>query len=124
MTTTVISHTRKVPTQTRPPKAIKYATERKELLDKLINILGISKTNNIFYIQDIDDDKKNQILALADDAKQYFRSSTWTYFTDTPEFPWVSLTRSILHNMDIKTKTISIRDKTRKVIKNGLSVTL
>lgn len=86
----------------RIPKEIKYVKERQELLNKLLKILGISETNKVFYVDDLDKDdaKQKQILDLVEDVKQYFTYGKWVYFTkdNVPE-PCLSLAKSILKDM-------------------------
>ena len=66
----------------RPKKVTIYEKERKELLKKLNDILGITQENNIFHLSDIDKDvnKQNQIMALESDMKLYLNCKTWNYY--------------------------------------------
>ncbi|ARF08053.1 hypothetical protein Catovirus_1_103 [Catovirus CTV1] len=85
----------------RVPKDIKYTKERKELVDKLLNILGITDTNKIFYVDELDGNeaKQKQILDLVHEVKQYFTYGGWVYFAknNVPD-PCLSLTKSILRD--------------------------
>jgi len=93
----------------RPLKALKYQKEKDEILIKLNNILGITETNDTFYLHTVDDDenKINQIMALFDDCKLYFNASGWAV-TCKPvhQRRYLSLTRSIYKDMGYKLDSI------------------
>ena len=57
-----------------PKKIEKYDTERKEVIDKLLVILGINEVNNMFSLHKIDEDNNIQqkILDLEPEIKKYF----------------------------------------------------
>ena len=71
-------------TKNRSTKKDLYKKEQEDILNKINTILGISKDNNTIYLYDIenDDDKKNQILALSDNVKKYFKTSNWAFYKD------------------------------------------
>jgi hypothetical protein len=109
----------------RPKKTNKYIIERKKILDDILLLLGITEKNKFFYIEDIDidKDKKDKIIALADEVKRYFRCSNWSYFVKTVPYPWLSISKSILKDMKVVIRTTSIRDnKKRIVLKRGYIV--
>jgi hypothetical protein len=86
----------------RPAKKYKYENERNNIITKLNEILGITNTNNIFYLSDIDNDvnKQNQIIDLENDSKLYLNSCCWSYFTkDLKTRKYLSLLRSIYKDM-------------------------
>jgi len=98
----------------RPLKAIKYQKEKNDILIILNNILGITETNNIFYLYDIDNDenKKNQIMDLLDDCKKYFNTSEWTVVArNVTARRYLSLTRSIYKAMNYKLTSMVKTDK-------------
>lgn len=107
----------------RLSKECQFKEERKKLLDTLLDILDINKTNTIFYIEDINNSeaKQQKILLLVEDIKKYFAYGNWVYFckrnvTD----PCVSLSKSILKDMDVKITTVTIRDNdTKTILKHG-----
>lgn len=112
----------------RTPKNEKYAQERKVVLNRLLNIININEKNNVFFIDELENDegKKKQILELVDDIKQYFSYCSWVYFskTDVPH-PCTSLVKSILKDMNIKSNSVSIRDNaTNRVDKKGHKILL
>ena len=99
----------------KPKKIIskkdKYVNERQNVLNRLYIILGITDTNKIFYLDDIDANrgKVNQIIELVPDVKLYFRCSSWSIFA-TPERvekKWLSLTKAIIKDMGYKTTSFT-----------------
>lgn len=112
----------------RPLKNLKFANERKIVLDKLLKILGITKENNIFYVDELDKDsvKIKEILNLETEIKQYFSCSGWTCFTkNCKNKKYLSLIKSLLKNMNVTISSVSLTDtQTRKVIKQGYKVGL
>jgi hypothetical protein len=54
-------------------KEDKYSKEQSIILTKLNNILGISDTNNKFYLCDMNDSVQKQIEGLLDDVKRYYK---------------------------------------------------
>lgn len=71
-------------TKIRSTKKDLYKKEQEEILNKINTILGISKDNNTIYLYDIENDesKKEQILALSDDVRKYFKTSNWAFYKD------------------------------------------
>jgi len=93
----------------RPLKAVKYQKEQIEILNKLNNILGITETNDTFYLHTIDDDeiKKNQIIALLDDCKLYFTTGGWAVICKPAHVRrYLSIVRSIYKDMGYKLDAI------------------
>ncbi len=115
-------------THGRIPKDIKFIKEKKEVLNKILNILEINEKNNTFYINDIENDinKKEQIFNLVKDIKQYFSCGRWVYFSK-PNVPnmCTSLIKSILKDMNIRFDSVSIRNNgTNKIDKMGYRINL
>ena len=71
-------------TKIRSTKKDLYKKEQEEILNKINTIFGISKENNTIYLYDIENDesKKEQILALSDDVRKYFKTSNWAFYKD------------------------------------------
>lgn len=111
-------------------KLIKYKCDRTKkilenkiqcciILDKLIQILGITKDKNNFSLFEMDNDqnKINNILSLETDVEKNFATSRMIYFSnkknnkDTNR-PYLNLIRNILKALDItyynKVTTITI----------------
>ena len=110
----------------RPSKKIKYASEQKEILNRLFIILGIIDRNKVFYLDDIEAEAKKQqdILNLIPDVKKYFNCGTWTCFTNK-EMPnqYISLVKYILKDMNIKTASISMmNEKNKNLKKRGIQI--
>ena len=103
------------------PKTIQnYTNERNELLQKMFNILGISKENNNLSLKKLDEDTDMQqkIIELIPDIKKYFVCSRWSYFSNQhTDFKrsYLSLIKSVLKSMDINIKSKII---TRKLSEN------
>jgi hypothetical protein len=120
-------------------KLIKYKCDRTKkisenkiecsiILDKLIQILGITKDKNNFSLFDMDKDqnKINNILFLEKDVEKYFATSRMSYFNnkknnkDTNR-PYLNLIRNILKALDItyynKVTTITIDSIKHNTIK-------
>lgn len=106
----------------RPPK-YKFEKEKKEILDKLYGILDVSPNNRRFYFDDLkgDVDKQNQILNLSEDIKIIFNVSKWPFYVkqDVKE-PSLSLVKSVLKDMKVKTRNIINMDK--EVAKEGIEI--
>ena len=90
------------------PKSIdKYTNERKDILQKIFNILEISDNNKTFSLKKLDEDenKQNSIIELENDIKKYFLCSRWTYFSNkNREFKrsYLSLIKAIMKDLDVK----------------------
>ena len=99
-----------------PKKVEQYNNERKQLLDKLFNILEINENNNMFSLHKLDNDieKQNKILELESEIKKYFLCSRWTYFNNRKRISkrsYLLLVKAILRDMDIKIYTSSLIKK-------------
>ena len=87
----------------------KYTEERKYILQQLYDILGIAEDNKIFYWNDINEEKQKKIMDLSCQCKMYFNCKHWTVFsTNKISNPHVSLIRSLLRDMKIKTSYIYV----------------
>ena len=108
-------------------KAVLYASERKDVLNKMLTILGITDTNKIFYIQEIDADKSKieSILNLESDIKKFFAYSTWSIAVKKVKKPWFSMVKSILRDSNVGFVTVPELDsKTRLVVRTGIKINL
>jgi hypothetical protein len=86
------------------PKSIKYEKERKEILNKIINILGMSDSDMKFYLWDLDNnlEKQTQIMDLKDDISKYFTSKTSSVFRkadDETKRSYLSLLKVVFKEM-------------------------
>ena len=65
-----------------PKKIEQYINERKDVLDRLLVILGITEGNNMFSLHKIDENNniQQQILDLESEIKKYFICGEWSCF--------------------------------------------
>ncbi len=101
----------------RPCKKELFKEEQIEILNKINNILGITKDNNILYLYDIENDekKKKEILNLSDDIKKYFKAGNWSFYRDEICYNnHVLLCKCIYKEMGYK-----ILSKQRDIIRNN-----
>ncbi len=90
-----------------PKKIDNYIQERQDVLNKLLNILEITKENNMLSLKKLDEseEKKNKITELVEDVKKYFICSKWNYFINKkkPDFKrtYLSLIKAIMKDMNI-----------------------
>lgn len=87
----------------KPTKKEFYKKERQDILDKINNIIGITKDNNIFYLYDIENnmDKKKEIFDLAHDIKKYFKTGSWAVFNrEISKDNHVLLIKSVFKDME------------------------
>ena len=87
------------------PKKItpEYELKQKEILNKLLEILGITDDKKSFLLQDIDtnNDKQQMIYDLESDIKKYFITGKWNCFkTKDTKRKWLSILRCLLKNLD------------------------
>ena len=89
-----------------PKKVEQFENERKEIVGKLFNLLGINESNNMFSLHKIDENKELQdsIILLEGDVKKYFICSEWSCFKkkDKLNRRWLSFIKYILKDMNIK----------------------
>jgi hypothetical protein len=95
-----------------PKQVNKYDKERKEVLNKMFQILGINESNNKFLLHELDADidKQNQILELEPDIKKYFICGSWSCFR-TPDIKRkpLSIIKCLLKEMDYVVLSSSIK---------------
>jgi hypothetical protein len=102
----------------RPTKEELYKYQKEEVLLKLFDILGIDFNDTaFFYIDDISDDTKDEILELSDDVKRYFNYSNWPFFkkANGDEKAYLSLLKSILKDMGY-----TVCQHNKYITKNGV----
>jgi len=84
-------------------KKIRYKKERKEILDKIYEIIGINENNKIFYTHeiDLDENKKQKIEELIPEIKKNFSVSSWICLNNSRKMnkKHVSIVRYILKDM-------------------------
>jgi hypothetical protein len=96
-----------------PKKVEQYDAERKQVLDRMFEILGISESNKTICLNDIDKDeaKLKAIEELEIDIKKYFLTGLWSaYKGKRIKRRYFSLLRSLLKEFNIIYKTKTIRE--------------
>jgi hypothetical protein len=89
-------------------KKLKFKEERKALLYMLLQVVGVTPTNNIFYSHDIDNNPtiQQQILSYDQEIEKIFKVSSWpAYKSDTRNTVsrrYLSILKSVLKDMDVE----------------------
>ena len=105
-------------------KLEKYINERKEIIQKIFEIINVQSENNIkfFYADEITEENEKEILNLKNNIKRYFIVNTWISFKNTVKLDKVhmSLIRNILKheniNYTICQKMINVTKKTKSIL--------
>lgn len=113
----------------KPKKVIskkdKYPNERQDVLNRLYTILGITETNKIFYLDELEKDvnKQNQIIALVPDVKKYFAYGMWSYFAkpQLTDKRYLSLAKSIIKDMEHKIYSVTEKGE-NKATRYGVKI--
>ena len=87
------------------PKTInEFDLERKEILNKFLQILEINENKKSFLLQDIDNnlEKQELIYNLEPDIKKYFLSGKWSCFIKSrvQQRKWYNMLKSICKDMN------------------------
>ena len=91
----------------------KKIKENKNMIQKIrelvLDILGINKDNNVLFLNKLDNNKKLQddLIKLGEYLKEYFATSTWTYFKNLKnnkanKRSYLTLLRNILDFLEIQ----------------------
>lgn len=91
-----------------PKKVEQYDAERKQVLDRMFEILGITESNRTICLNDIDKDesKLKEIEDLDVDIKKYFLTSKWSAYLRTDiKRRYFSILKSLLKEFDIGYET-------------------
>jgi hypothetical protein len=88
-----------------PKKVDQFENERKELLNKLFNLLGINENNNTVSLKELDNNIELQtgIIELVPEIKKYFVCSKWTCFRTSIEMIdryYLSIIKNLIKNMN------------------------
>jgi len=97
-----------------PKKTDKYKEERIEILNRLLEILEITKENKMISLSEMDSDVKKQelIYGLEIEIKRVFVCSRWSYFNNRHREgarKYLSLIKCLLKAMEIKIETFTKR---------------
>ena len=88
-------------------KKVYFEKEQREIYDKIITILGLTKENNTFTLYDLSTtpEKIQQILDLKEDIAKYFSASGWICFKKEgydSDKEHIVLLRNILKTLNVK----------------------
>ena len=100
-----------------PKKVSQYNEERKDILNKILAIVGIDETIKSFRLEDITEEKENSIYKLEKEIKKYYKTTGWNCFKQKEMCNrWLSILRSIIkeYNGEIITKRKSIKSEEKK----------
>ena len=80
----------------RIKKSELYAEERNKIIEKMNTILDIKNDKGFFYIDDISEEKRQEIIDLGNDVKKYFSFGTMNFFKNPDmDYRYVSLIKSV-----------------------------
>lgn len=96
-----------------PKKIDQYGPERLEVLNKLLQIIGITEQNNMFSLHKFDNDLavQNAIIGLESDVKKYFLCGEWSCFKkkDTVKRRWLSLIKYVVKDMNYNLVSMQLK---------------
>ncbi len=95
-------------------KKDRYVNERKEILQKIYNMLNVNETNKMFYAFVLDqEDIQNKIDELIEDICKYFTTSKWPSLRicSISNCKYIGIVRSIFKEMDISYKVAGYKYK-------------
>ena len=100
-------------------KKVYFEKEQREIYDKIIGILGLTKENNTFTLYDLSKtpEKIQQILELKEDIAKYFSASGWICFKKENydgDKEHIVLLRNILKALNVKYKVETLKYKIEK----------
>ncbi len=100
-------------------KKVYFEKEQREIYDKIIGILGLTKENNTFTLYDLSKtpEKIQQILDLKEDISKYFSAGKWICFKKEgykSDKEHIVLLRNILKTLSVDYKVDTIRYKIEK----------
>ena len=94
-------------------KKVYFEKEQREIYDKIIGILGLTKENNTFTLYDLSKtpEKIQQILELKEDIAKYFSTGKWICFKKDDyesDKEHIVLLRNILKTLNVNYKVYSV----------------
>ena len=102
-----------------PKKVEQFVNERTQVLNQMLQILGINEQNNMFSLHKLDGDvdKQNEIIGLEDDIKKYFLCGEWTCFKkkDSCKRRWLSMIKYVVKDMGYNLESMQLKSNS-----NGL----
>ncbi len=97
----------------QPSKVIRFPNERKMVAKKILDILGITKDNNIFKLNNKTTAMQESILNLEDEVKKYFNAGGWNIYKKGIEVEkaFISVTKHVMKEVGIKVVHSQAYDK-------------
>jgi len=95
-------------------KRLNYADEKKVISNRILELIGITDSNKIFYSHLLDENKdvQNEILNLDDEIKRIFPISTWNAYkpgNENMDRRYLSLIKYVLKATDVKFNSASLK---------------
>ncbi len=95
-------------------KRVAFIEEKKNVSNRILEVLGITDTNRTFYSHIIDENQEmqNEVLKLDDEIKRIFQVSAWSAYKSGNtklERRYLSLIKSVLKACDIKYTSASLK---------------
>ena len=86
------------------PKAQRHIEEKNKIKQKFDKILGITETNNKFYMCDIDEDKEKQkqIEDTLDDIKKYYQCCVCRWYRSPVDRLYLALIKYVYKSANIE----------------------
>ena len=99
-------------------KSKRYKKERKEILDKVLKIIGLEERDYFYsHLINSSEEIERELLGLTEDIMKYYATSTWSAFKriEVVENKALSLIKSLLRenniNLTAKQERIQIENK-------------
>jgi hypothetical protein len=88
----------------QPSKAIRFPNERMMVAKKILNILGITKDNNIFKLNDKTTRLQQSIFDLEPEVRKYFNAGGWNIYKKGIEVEkgFISVTKHVMKEVGVK----------------------
>ena len=102
------------------PKKVKYHEERKDILQKLYDILHINEYNRLIVIDNFEkDEETNRLISeMTNDIKKYFSCGKWMYYNKgQTNKTHISLVKNIIKDMGFEISVAYIMEPTNKSIR-------
>ncbi len=100
-----------------PKKVSQYDAERKDILNRVLAIVGIDDVTKSFRLDVVTEDKENEIYKLEKEIKKYYKTTGWNCFKQKEMCNrWLSILRSIIkeYSGEIITKRKTIKSDEKK----------
>lgn len=103
-----------------------FQDEQKQVLDKLMNVIGITKDDNLLYSELLEEkEMQKKIDDIVPDIKKYFHTSTWSCFTSNKtKKKHLSIILAVLRTLNIKHERFYVKTASCKILKSGVCIEL